>query len=107
MSLFVCSGCGCVENTALSNWAVRFLDKGADGSVSPPRCSACDPEIGRWHGEFKRRSAVGWVLGKDGHLYTREQFDSKQVHHTKPLRTIGPNDPLMPVGGPTVERGGL
>lgn len=102
MSLFVCKGCGCVENTALSNWAWRVhLEK------KEPLCSACDPEIGRWHGEFQRRSAVGWVLGKDGHLYTRAQFDTKQVHHTKPLRAIGPNDPLMPEGGPTVDAGAL
>jgi hypothetical protein len=55
MPLFKCSQCGCVENTALSNWAIRFLYKREDGSALPPLCSACDPAIGKWHGEFPQR----------------------------------------------------
>lgn len=80
MPLFMCSACRNVENTALSNFWTR--------PNRPPLCSACDPDIGKWHGEFERRSAVGYVVGKDGFLYSQRQFDSGQVHHTKPDRVI-------------------
>ncbi len=48
MSLFRCSKCGCGEETALCNyWSIRVRD-------GDPLCSACDPKIGKWHGEFPR-----------------------------------------------------
>jgi hypothetical protein len=33
-------------------------------------CSACDPKIGKWHGEFARQSLAqgGWVREKHGFL---------------------------------------
>lgn len=46
MPLFRCTQCGCAENTALSNWAVRRR------AGLPALCSGCDPEIGQWHGRF-------------------------------------------------------
>jgi hypothetical protein len=50
MSLFRCCKCGCAEETALCHyWAARLQD-------IAPMCSACDPKIGRWHGEFARVS---------------------------------------------------
>jgi hypothetical protein len=77
MSLFMCTECGSVENTALSNYAVRrAIDK------LPPVCSACDPEIGAWHGLFPQLSAVGMALGRDGFLYSPEEFETRQVRHT-------------------------
>jgi hypothetical protein len=49
MSLFICALCGSVDNTALTRYAVTVgLDR------KPPKCSACDPEIRRWHDEFPR-----------------------------------------------------
>ena len=48
MSLFKCSKCGCIENTATSRFWVRKKDE-------PPLCSQCDPKIGKWHGLFPRR----------------------------------------------------
>jgi hypothetical protein len=55
MSRFCCSKCGCVEDTALCRyWSARLRRK-------PLVCSACDPAIARWHGEFPRQSADGWV----------------------------------------------
>lgn len=50
MSLFVCDECETVENTATSRYWLRNVD--GDGRAL---CSACDPEIGRWHGMFPRR----------------------------------------------------
>jgi hypothetical protein len=78
MPLFMCSACGCWENTALSNYAVRrAIDK------LPPVCSACDPEIRQWHGEFPRQSAVGMALGTDGFLYGADDFKHGAVRHTR------------------------
>ena len=48
MATFRCSKCGCHDDTALCNyWSARVRD-------IPPVCSACDPKIGRWHGQFPR-----------------------------------------------------
>lgn len=93
MPLFMCSACRSVENTALSNYWTRFFGKESRAArgvldLPPALCSACDPDIARWHGEFERRSAVGLVVGKDGFLYSQEQFDSGQVHHTRPDHVI-------------------
>jgi hypothetical protein len=46
MSLFQCSKCGCAEDTALCHyWSARLRG-------TAPLCSACDPKIGKWHGDF-------------------------------------------------------
>lgn len=52
MGAFVCDSCGCLENTALSNYWIR--KKG-----SPALCSECDPKIKRWHGCFERKKWDG------------------------------------------------
>lgn len=58
MSLFQCYECGCRENTATCNfWSNMDGQDGRwRGVVSKPwmLCSACDPKIGEWHGEFER-----------------------------------------------------
>jgi len=46
MSLFICSKCKCVENTALCNYWLK--------GKKPPLCSKCDPKIKKWHKRFKR-----------------------------------------------------
>jgi hypothetical protein len=52
MATFRCSKCGCHEDTALCNyWSDRVRDL-------PPVCSACDPRIERWHGQFPRLFGV-------------------------------------------------
>lgn len=48
MSLFQCEKCGCCENTALCWYWERKVKK------QELLCSACDPTIGEWHGEFDR-----------------------------------------------------
>jgi hypothetical protein len=60
MSLFCCSKCGCVEDTALCRyWSARVRQM-------PLVCSLCDPAIGHWHDQFPRRSADGWFKGERG-----------------------------------------
>jgi hypothetical protein len=78
MSIFRCEQCGCVENTATSNyWAQQYP---IDGSVEKPKlCSECDPEIGKWHGDFPKQSAKGFLIGEDGFLYSKKD----KVTHTK------------------------
>src|SRR5260370_32284926 len=62
MPLFPCSKCNCIEDTALSHyWSARLRQKAAV-------CSACDPTIGKWHGEFPRESAQDWVTDRSGLL---------------------------------------
>jgi hypothetical protein len=49
MAIFRCSKCGCDDDTALCNyWSARLQE-------TPTICSACDPKIGKWHGEFPRK----------------------------------------------------
>lgn len=71
MSLFKCEKCGCIENTAVSNYVINFYKK------KPILCSECDPEIGKWHGEFEKRSAIGMILDSDGFLHTKEEINSE------------------------------
>jgi len=48
MSLFKCRKCGCAEDTALCHyWSARLQETALV-------CSACDPKIAKWHGEFPR-----------------------------------------------------
>ena len=48
MATFRCSSCGCDDDSALCNyWSDRVRD-------IAPVCSACDPKIGKWHGQFPR-----------------------------------------------------
>ena len=58
MSYFQCSKCGCVEDTALCHyWSAKLRE-------TPMLCSACDPRIAKWHGEFPQEPPQNWI--KDG-----------------------------------------
>jgi hypothetical protein len=60
MATFRCSKCGCHEDTALCNyWSDRVRDM-------PPICSACDPRIKKWHGQFPRLFGVFLVTPSPG-----------------------------------------
>lgn len=62
MSLFVCDGCGFVENTALCNYHARVFRK------QPRLCSECDPELGKWHGRFPKRRPEEFDTDAQGRL---------------------------------------
>lgn len=53
MPIFVCDKCNCIDNTATSN----FWDRLANGKEL--LCSECDPDIGKWHGEFPKKEWDG------------------------------------------------
>lgn len=72
MPIFLCSKCGVIENTALSNYWTRDWDVEATQPVPPPLCSQCDPAIGKWHGAFERQQMpVDHVVGPDGFVYQK------------------------------------
>lgn len=81
MPIFKCDKCGCVENTACSNyWTDKFANP-----PKPTLCSECDPSLGKWHNKFPKESAEGLLLGKDGFLYSDLQ------HHTKIVGIVLPS----------------
>lgn len=69
MPLFPCSQCKSVENTAASNYWVAAYSEGE----KPLLCSECDPAIGKWHGLFPKRSAVGMLIDQHGHLHSKNE----------------------------------
>lgn len=70
MPNFKCAKCGCLENTATSNYWIR--KKGA-----PQLCSECDTEIGKWHDKFdKQLPPHGSKLCSDGFVYSQEEIES-------------------------------
>jgi hypothetical protein len=69
MPLFLCSKCNCVEDTALCHyWGARLRQTAAE-------CSACDPAIGRWHGEFPQHPPEGYVKDRDGFLLDKRAVE--------------------------------
>lgn len=75
MPCFECSKCGCIENTATSNYWSR--------DEAPPFCSECDPKIGKWHQRFEKKSARGFLLGSDGFLYHKDEEAKRQMDWRK------------------------
>jgi hypothetical protein len=69
MPLFPCNKCDCIEDTALCHyWSARLRQTSA-------LCSACDPTIGKWHGEFPKESAQGWIRDRDGFLLDKRAVE--------------------------------
>ncbi len=98
MGLFACTHCGSVDNTAFTNYAVRQWDN------DPPLCSACDPDIGKWHDLFPRRH---WTVEDD--IINREDVTvtttEQSVVEDWPFQSLTPggpvrvsNQPLPPPG---------
>jgi hypothetical protein len=88
MPLYMCTKCGTVENTALGGYWRQEMEAMEAGKKHEPLCSACDPELGEWHGRFKRRSAAGYVQTARGHLYTVAESTSMAKH-------MGPFAPVV------------
>lgn len=73
MPLFRCSKCGCVDNTAVTNyWTRTIVAINKNEEEEPPLCSECDPKIGIWHDFFEKKSAVGYLITDQGFLYTKQ-----------------------------------
>ena len=73
MPLFRCSECGCVENTAFSDfWLQRDFEK------ITPKCSEC--RTGKWHERFPKRSASGYLIDQEGFLWSGNDPSAKPTH---------------------------
>jgi hypothetical protein len=72
MSLFKCSKCGCVENTALGEFWPKWRTKDW-------LCSEC--ATGKWHGKFPKENAVetGYYIDSDGFIYHPDTVDEKTM----------------------------
>ena len=77
MPIFMCEECGCIENTALSNFWDRYYD--AVDKPKPALCSECDPDIKKWHGSWEKKSAAGMILMDDGFLYSKDEFEKGKL----------------------------
>lgn len=83
MPLFVCRKCNCVDNTALTGYWHKAMER------KPALCSECDPEIGKWHGEFPKTNAAGWLVGEDGFVWQlSEEKAGMTPRHVKMLGVV-------------------
>jgi hypothetical protein len=89
MSIFRCDECGCIENTATSNYWLRPVDKNENKFTGPALCSECDPKIGKWHGRFEKKSADGMVLATDGFLYSKEYVEHESFKWRMKNQNLG------------------
>lgn len=72
MSLFKCSKCGTVDNTAIGD----FWD------CEKPLCTEC--ARGKWHGIFPKVNATdaGYYIDSDGFVYSPEEIDVGKMEWT-------------------------
>lgn len=83
MPLYMCSACGCIENTATGGyWAQQMNNWEKNGQDAPfaPLCSEHNPEIGKWHGEWPKKSASGYVRSIEGYIYSAEEAAGRFKH---------------------------
>lgn len=95
MPLFRCNQCGCVENTALSNYWPTPDKRHA-------LCSACDPAIGKWHGQFPQRSADGMLIDQHGFLWRQDTVEAGPLPAS--IRIVGTVEPAPVQASPTSEK---
>lgn len=88
MPLYVCSKCGTVENTALGGYWEQGYRAREAGEEHEPLCSQCDPSIGKWHAQFERAGADGYLADARGFLWTAEE--TTKVPHLGPFKAIAP-----------------
>ncbi len=80
MPLYACSKCDGYDNTALTNYWEHRRQAWSDKREPELLCSACDPEIGSWHGRFPRLSRLAsglTVTDPQGHLWRPEELASR------------------------------
>jgi hypothetical protein len=88
MPLFMCSRCGCVDNTATSKFWEQQMTAVELGIEHKPLCAECSPQVRRWHGHFPRKLAEGFVADQRGFIYTPEQAAGSASH-------MGPFTPVV------------
>ena len=79
MSIYICEKCGCLENTATSNYWVNKLNKRA------LFCSECD--TGEWHNKFPKKH---WSeYGIQALLEEEKKNNGNMINATEYLKSIG------------------
>lgn len=96
MPLYACSVCGCFDNTATGGyWMQEMHHLAAKKPVRDfkPLCSEHNPNIGRWHGEWPKQRADGWLTCGDGRfIYSPKEIE--KFKHLGPFRPIELPPPL-------------
>lgn len=86
MSLYRCTKCDVIENTALGEYWVQMMDAYEADTPFAPLCSLC--HAGEWHGEFRREGiSADWVTDVRGFLWRKSELD-KVGAHLGPFRPV-------------------
>jgi hypothetical protein len=76
-----------VDNTALGGfWRQQFAAYDAK-TKHEPLCSQCDPTIGKWHEQFPRKLAEGYVQDKSGNIYLPDEA-ARYFKHLGPFKPV-------------------
>lgn len=83
MSLYQCEECGCRENTATAGY--WFRNDAGNPCNGRTLCSACDPSIGKWHGQFDRVYLPKGMFetNREGNLAHKETGEVDNQFNTK------------------------
>lgn len=89
MSLYFCTKCHTVENTATGGYWLQQMAAIENPHVEfKPLCSACNPEIGEWHGQFPREKVTAdWLQDRRGFIW--------RAHQTETVKHLGPFKPVQ------------
>ena len=85
MSLYRCTKCDCVENTACGEYWAQQMEAHKAGRKLEPLCSQC--RTGTWHGQFERYAVPkDWLVDVRGFLWSPES--AKTVPHLGPFKAV-------------------
>lgn len=87
MSLYRCTKCNAVENTATGGYWIQQINAHKDGKRFDPLCSECNPEIGAWHGQFPKRLVTPDYL-EDARGFLWRPKDAATVPHLGPFKVV-------------------
>lgn len=79
MSVYICEKCGCIENTALSNYWSNLCNN------EPLTCSECS--TGTWHNNFPKKHWTEYGVKKLLKLEAKQ--DGSMINATKYLKSVG------------------
>jgi len=88
MSLYRCTTCDVVENTALGGYWLQQMEAAERGEKFAPQCSLHNPEIGVWHGHFPRQAvSPDMLVDNRGFLWRPDQIEA--LAHLGPFTPVG------------------
>jgi hypothetical protein len=85
MSLYRCTKCDVIENTALGGYWEQQINAHEAGEPLKPVCSQCF--TGTWHGQFPRRGITNeYVEDARGFLWKPDQ--AAKLEHLGPFKAV-------------------